>query len=123
MAVAGTFIKTRFDQILLSAVSMDAQEELVILGWPVVPNECEETWDWFLTSLGKAHPGINERGSVVVNDSEKGLINSVAKSLPNAHNAFCCYHIAANVQTKQGIVIKRYVLSESSCWGMMESHH
>ena len=116
VAVDGTFTKTRFVQIFLLAVSMDAQDELVILGWAVVPNVCEETRDWILTSLGKAHPGINERGSVVVNDSEKGLINSVAKSLPNAHNAFCCYHIAANVQTKQEIVIKRYVLSESSCW-------
>ena len=95
--VDGTFNKTRFVYILLLAVSMDAQDELVILGWVVVPNECEETWNWFLTSLGKAHPGINERGSVVVNDREKGLINSVAKSLSNAHNVFCCYHIDTNV--------------------------
>ena len=101
---------------------MDAQDELVVLKGAVVPNECEETWDWFLNSLGKAHPGINERGSVVVNDGEKGLIKSVAESLPNAHNAFCCYPITANVQNKHGIVIKRYVLIESSCWGMMESH-
>ena len=101
---------------------MDAQDELVILGWAVVPNECEETWEWFLTSLGKANPGINERGSVVVNDCEKGLINSVAKSIPNAHIAFCCYHIAANVQNKHGIVIQSFALSESSYWGMMESH-
>ena len=72
MAVDGTFTKTRFVQILLFAVSMDAQDELVILGWAVVLNECEEAWDWFLTNLGKARPGINERGSVVVNDREKG---------------------------------------------------
>ena len=61
MAVDRTFTKIRFVHILLLAVSMDAQDELVILGWAVVPNECEETWDSFLTSLGKAHPGINER--------------------------------------------------------------
>ena len=89
VAVDGTGTKTHFVHILLLAVLMDAQDELVILGWEVVPNECEETWDWFLTSLGKAHPGINERGSVVVNEREKGLINSVVKSLSNAHNAFC----------------------------------
>ena len=46
----------------------------------------------------------------------------MANSIPNAHNAFCCYHIAANVQTKHGTVIKRYVLSESRCWEMMEIH-
>ena len=59
--VDGTFTKNRFVKIFLLAVSMDAHDELVILGWAGVPNECEETWDSFLTSLGKAHPGINER--------------------------------------------------------------
>ena len=112
VAVDGTFTNTRYVQILLLAMSMDVQDELVILGWAVVPNECEKTWDWFLTSLGNAHPGINERGSVVVNDRGKRLIKSISKSLPNAHDGFCCYHFAANVQTKHKIVIKRYVLSE-----------
>uniref|UniRef100_A0AAV1UBI0 MULE transposase domain-containing protein n=1 Tax=Peronospora matthiolae TaxID=2874970 RepID=A0AAV1UBI0_9STRA len=65
VAVNGTSNKTRYVQILLLAVSMDAQDELAILRWAVVPNECEETWDWFLTSLRKAHFGVNERGSVL----------------------------------------------------------
>lgn len=47
MAVDGTFAKTRFVQILLLAVSMDAQDKLVILGWAVVPNEREDIEDCF----------------------------------------------------------------------------
>jgi hypothetical protein len=108
LAVDGTFTKNRFIQILLLAVGMDAQDQIVLLAWAVVPNESYQTWSWFLQLFRKSYPSSNDRETVVINDREKGLLQAVQNFLPNALNAYCCWHIGSNVQTKFGLAAKRY---------------
>lgn len=109
LAVDGTFTKNRFIQILLLAVGMDSQDQIVVLAWAVVPNESFETWSWFLQLFRASFPSSNESETVVINDREKGLLNAVQDILPRALNAYCCWHIGSNVQTKFGLAAKRYV--------------
>lgn len=42
VAVDGTFTKSRFVQILVMAIGIDAEDQLVILAQASIPNECEE---------------------------------------------------------------------------------
>lgn len=112
IAVDGTFTKNRFIQILLLSVGMDAQDQLIILAWAVVPNECYETWSWFLHCLYESYPSTNHADSVIINDREKGLLQAVHDVLPIAFNAFCCWHIASNVQSKFGLAAKRLVMPD-----------
>ena len=71
VAVDGTFTKNRFIQILLLATGMDANDQLVILAWAVVPNESQETWTWFLGHLLQAFPLLSHQELLIMNDCEK----------------------------------------------------
>ena len=117
IAVDGTFTKNRFIQTLLLAVGMDAEDQIQILAWAIVPNECQETWTWFLKRLDAAYPTVNDQRTVIINDREKGLLNAIALVLPDVFNAFCCWHIASNIQARFGIGSKRSRMSSlvASC--------
>ena len=109
VAVDGTFTKNRFIQILLLAAGIDANDQLVILAWAVAPNESQETRTWFLGHLLQAFPLLNQQELVIINDREKGLLNAIQKVVPTAFNAYCCCHIASNVQAKFGLAAKKYI--------------
>jgi hypothetical protein len=47
----GTFTKGKFRQILLFAVSLDANNHVLLLAWAIVSSENEANWRFFLGSL------------------------------------------------------------------------
>ncbi|KAI9919125.1 hypothetical protein PsorP6_011445 [Peronosclerospora sorghi] len=70
VVVDGTFTKNRFVQTLLLAVGRDANDQLVLLAWTVVLNECTDTWTWFMIALMTAYPDMSEADTVIINDRE-----------------------------------------------------
>ncbi|XP_020982459.1 uncharacterized protein LOC110273605 [Arachis duranensis] len=47
----GCFLKGCYGGQLLSAVGQDANNHFFVIAYAVVPNECKDTWKWFLTLL------------------------------------------------------------------------
>ena len=88
---------------LLIAGGIDANEEVLILAWALVPIECEGWWKWFLKCFKKAFRNAQRRGFIFMSDREKGLPNALEAIFPKAAHAFCCQHIANNIQQRFGI--------------------
>ncbi|XP_025617130.1 uncharacterized protein [Arachis hypogaea] len=47
----GCFLKGYYGGQLLSAVGQDGNNHFFVIAYAVVPNECKDTWKWFLTQL------------------------------------------------------------------------
>ena len=107
VALDGTFIKSSFIQTLLLAVSIDANNEIVLLAWAVVESENDSSWTYFLYHLKTAIPNINTVNCTVISDRDKGLSTATDQTIPNAHRAHCCKHLADNVQTAYGMAAKK----------------
>ena len=51
IACDGTFTKSKFRQTLLFAVTIDGNDEVVVLAWALVESENEDSWSFFLKEL------------------------------------------------------------------------
>ena len=51
VACDGTFTKSKFRQTLLFAVTINENDEVVVLAWALVESENEDTWSFFLKKL------------------------------------------------------------------------
>ena len=102
LACNGTFTKARFRQILLFATAIDGNDEIVLLAWAVVESENEDSWAWFFEHLKHALPELASNVFTLISDRDKGLIKADC-AFPKATQAYCCLHIAENVQTKFGL--------------------
>lgn len=71
IAIDVAFSKTAFDHVLGAAGRRDAENELVILGWALMPQESGDTWTWFMEQLQEALPGLNQPGTVIISDRQK----------------------------------------------------
>lgn len=102
VAIDGTATKECFIQTLLLAIAMDAENQLVVLAWAVVPSESEDSWTWFLQRLVEAYPDLNHPPTVIVSDRERGLLTSVESVVPGATHGYCCRHILNNIRSRFG---------------------
>jgi hypothetical protein len=113
-AIDGTHTLSRYRMVLFIAIGIDANNNTFPLAYGLVPIENEFWWTWFLRQLVKACPHIRDgQGDnignpvVVINDRCKGLINSVEEVLPLAQPAFCCQHLADNVEKDYGVAARK----------------
>ena len=102
VALDGTFTKTHFVQVLLLAVTIDAENHAVLLAWAMVESETEAAWRYFLTHLRQAIPEVNDRGVTIMSDRDKGL-QSADMELPHAYRGYCTQHIKENIQRRFGL--------------------
>ncbi|XP_015960341.1 uncharacterized protein LOC107484239 [Arachis duranensis] len=104
----GYFLKGYYGRQLLSAVGQDANNNFFVIAYDVVPNECKDTWKWFLTLLQDDLGLVTQHGWNFISDQQKGLELAIKKVMPNAHHRNCVLHIWKNFikhfkdqQTKQ----------------------
>jgi hypothetical protein len=103
LAVDGTHTRSKYRMQLLIAVGIDANNNGVPVCWALVPIENEYWWIWFFEHLSKACPGTSKKDYMFISDREKGLSPALDKVFPLAFHAYCCQHIADNIQTQFGI--------------------
>ncbi len=70
-AVDGTFLKGPYRMTLSAAVTLDGNNEILLLAWGLAPGECQELWSWFLAHLGHAFPSMSSPGDVMISDRDK----------------------------------------------------
>ncbi|KAK9188109.1 hypothetical protein WN944_019508 [Citrus x changshan-huyou] len=96
IGVDGCHLKTSFGGILLTAVTLDANNGIFPLAVCICEVECKDSWKWFLELL-KEHLGIvNEMALTIMSDRQKGLIQAIDEVLPGCTIRHCARHIYAN---------------------------
>ena len=102
IGIDGTHTGSRFWMTLLIAVGIDANDETLPVAWALVPIESEAWWTWFLKHFNQAFQADID-GNVFMSDWEKGLPAALKKTMPEVTQAYCCQHIADNVQQRFGL--------------------
>ena len=100
--VNGTYISSQFRMTLLIVVGIDANNETLPLAWALVPIENQAWWTWFFKQFYKAFEYLWSNTCFIL-DREKGIPKAIEEVLPENCQAWCCQHIADNIQTKFNI--------------------
>ena len=102
IAVDGTFLKTRFVQTLLLAVTIDANGHTLLLAWAIVESENSSSWEYFLRNLQLAIPILTTETTTLISDRDKGLQSACGILSPSVIRAYCCQHLKENFVTLHG---------------------
>ena len=73
VALDACHTRSKFRIMLMIAVGIDANDNVLPLSWALVPTENEEWWTWYCRFLVDCFPGMNSQGFVFISDREKGL--------------------------------------------------
>lgn len=102
IAVDGTFLKSKFRQTLLLAVTINANGHNLLLAWAIVEGESESAWEYFHLQLQHSIPEITTEQTTLISNRDKGLINADRVLPPTVIRAFCCQHLKENLTIKFG---------------------
>lgn len=70
------------------------------VGFAVVPTEDEMNYTYFLEGMKSDNDlkrVLEQEGLLVITDRDKGLMNAIAKGLPQAHHRWCSLHLFGNI--------------------------
>ncbi|KAK4405010.1 hypothetical protein Sango_0869600 [Sesamum angolense] len=95
--------------ILLTAVSIDPNNNLYPLAYAVVSGETRESWEWFLELLKGDLNVVRDDTYTFISDKQKGLIPAFESVFPGATNRFCVRHLHNNMKTAgfRGLAFKK----------------
>ena len=82
---------------LMLVCALDGNQQILLLAWALVPSENQENWEYFLNHLKEAYLSCSQKGFVLINDRDKGLVPATEKVLPEVSHAKCCYYIKDNI--------------------------
>ena len=97
-AIDACHTKSQFPMILMIVCGINANDNMLLLLWALVPTENEEQWTWFLTFLATYFAVMNENDCIFISDRDKGITAAVSSQFPTALPAHCCQHVADNIQ-------------------------
>src|SRR5579859_7764782 len=104
LGVNGTHLRSRYQGILLTATTTDAEGQLFPLTFSVVDIEDKQNWIWFLQQLCAVlieHVPIileQENALVFLSDRAKRLLEGVPTIFPFAEHGYCLKHLEKNLK-------------------------
>ncbi|GJS37678.1 mutator type transposase [Tanacetum coccineum] len=85
---------------ILTAVMVDANNEIYPVAYVIVEAESKASWCWFLNLLGE-DLGIEANFNYTfISDRQKGLIQAIARVFLNAEHRYCVRHIHENIKSR-----------------------
>ncbi|XP_010668053.2 uncharacterized protein LOC104885042 [Beta vulgaris subsp. vulgaris] len=101
VGVNGAHLKANYGGVLLSAVALDANNEIVPFAWGIVAGEDEEAWNFFLWHLKNVlKDGGRGDEWCIISDRQKGIQNVIADLWPKVDRRYCCKHLSKNFKRK-----------------------
>jgi len=108
LCVDGTFLTGKYKGQILTAIGVDANQQILPLAFAFVENENKESWLWFLRHLKVGV--VQDRPNVcLIHDRHAGLLSAV-KSLqedadepfpwPDLQSRWCMHHMEVNFYKK-----------------------
>ncbi|KAJ4952139.1 hypothetical protein NE237_028971 [Protea cynaroides] len=91
MFLDSTSLKSKYQEILLVATSVDGNDGAFPVAFAVVDVENDGNWHWFLEQLKPVI--LSTRTITFVSDKDKGLRKSVHEVFQNAHHGYCIHHL------------------------------
>ncbi|XP_019263845.1 PREDICTED: uncharacterized protein LOC109241551 [Nicotiana attenuata] len=96
VVVDGTFLKTAYRGIMLTASTLDAAGIILPLAYAVVDSENDASWKWFFEQFKQAY---GERTSMcVVSDRNESILKATSIVYPGVPHYSCVWHIWTNIR-------------------------
>jgi len=108
ICVDGTFLSSKYQGTLLTAIIADANNQIIPLAYAVVESENNDSWLWFLTLVRTRVIG-NRARVCIVSDRNAGLLNAlevlhsstnVQIAWPDVERRWCMRHLGANLYSR-----------------------
>nr|XP_027109382.1 uncharacterized protein LOC113729262 [Coffea arabica] len=94
-------IEGPFGGVLLTAVTLDANNSIFPIAFVVAEVENKETWSWFFHSFEEFFGPFRENGPLTfMSDRQKGLNITYDEIVPVASERHCCRHICSNFKAQ-----------------------
>ncbi|XP_070007585.1 uncharacterized protein [Nicotiana sylvestris] len=96
VVVDGTFLKSAYRGIMLTASTMDAAGKILPLAYVVVDSENDASWKWFFEQFKQAY-GERTSMCVVLNRNES-ILKATSIVYPGMPHYSCMWHIWTNIR-------------------------
>ncbi|KAL2931920.1 hypothetical protein RDABS01_037330 [Bienertia sinuspersici] len=97
IGVDETHLKGNFRGILLSAVTLDGNNELFPVAWAIVPAEDTDNWKFFIWHLKNAFKDSGRGDNwCIISDRQKGIDLAIKELWPEVGRRYCCKHLSKN---------------------------
>ncbi|KAL5700412.1 hypothetical protein ACHQM5_025856 [Ranunculus cassubicifolius] len=106
-----TPLNSKYQGMLLSATSVDGNDDIFPVAFAIVDAETEDNWRWFLIQTRSAVS--TSRPITFVADFKKGLRESIADVFENGYHGYCLRHLTENFK-KVSHEVKRLLIAEFS---------
>ena len=98
LAIDATFLTGKYGGALMTALSADAEDQLVPLAFALVEKENSRDWCWFIDLVRRVVVGPH-REVCIISDRHAGIMNAMTTpvpGLPPVHHRWCMRHFSAN---------------------------
>ncbi|XP_074278133.1 uncharacterized protein LOC141601732 [Silene latifolia] len=104
IGVDGCHLKGRYKGMLLSAISVDANNNLYCISYAIVGKENTESWTYFFRNLRLAFQsvGCSKWDWTFISDRMKGVERALEKEFPQSTKRICAQHLYSNFKLKWG---------------------
>ncbi|XP_038875141.1 uncharacterized protein LOC120067676 [Benincasa hispida] len=121
--VDGSHLKGKYNGTMLVGVSMDGNNQVYPLAYPIVDSEIDRAWKWFMSNLKCA---IGEPSNLVfVSDRAVSVDNAIHAVFPTTFHGLCTYHIENNILSnfKDSMIIGMFKdATKVFCMSDFQSH-
>ncbi|KAL0319829.1 UNVERIFIED_CONTAM: hypothetical protein Sradi_5244400 [Sesamum radiatum] len=118
----GCHLKGPYGDILLTAISINLNNNLYPLAYAVVSGETREAWRWFLELLRDDLHIVRDDTFTFISDKQKGLIPAFESMFPGSDNRFCVRHLHGNMKSAgfRGLAFKKGLWNAAKATTMSE---
>ncbi|KAH0715834.1 hypothetical protein KY284_008739 [Solanum tuberosum] len=96
LAVDGTFLRGRYDGVLLSAVAQDTENHVFPVAFCVVDKECDAAYEYFFGKLLDIVPDTSEL--CIISDRHPSIEKTLSKFYSEAYHGCCTRHLGENAR-------------------------
>ncbi|KAH0761254.1 hypothetical protein KY290_017327 [Solanum tuberosum] len=96
IVVDGTFLKSKYEGVLLSAVAQDADNHIFLVAFCVVDKECDASYQYFFEQMRSYVDDTDEL--CIIFDRHSSIRKMVSIMYPSAHYGCCMRHLGENIR-------------------------
>ncbi|CAI5988492.1 unnamed protein product [Closterium sp. NIES-64] len=100
VALDGTHLISAQKAVLLIAVTIDGNQEILSLAWALVESENKDAWTWFMKLFLEGFPEWARKDDAsIISDRDKGLVPAAREVMPShIPHYFCAWHLEQNLK-------------------------
>ncbi|XP_059658699.1 uncharacterized protein LOC132305031 [Cornus florida] len=98
IGVDGCFLKGPYGGHILSAISIDGNNQMFPVAFAVVESETRDSWSWFMTELMDAVGPYED--ITFISDRQKGLVDTFENIMVGSKHRYCVRHLYKNFKLR-----------------------